>query len=40
MIMASRDEEGGNKLDGSCNYFDEFVKVDGRWLFAKHTVIV
>ena len=40
MIMTVLDEAGGTKLNGSCNYLDEFVKVDGRWLFAKHTVVV
>jgi hypothetical protein len=40
MIMTSLDDEGRTQHAGCCNYLDEFVRVEGRWLFAKHTVIV
>jgi hypothetical protein len=40
MLMTNLDEEGRTQHAGCCNYLDEFVKVDGRWLFARHTVVV
>ena len=40
MIMTSLDDEGRTQHAGCCNYLDELVRVEGRWLFAKHTVIV
>lgn len=40
MLMTNLDEEGRTQPAGCCNYLDEFIKVDGRWLFARHTVVV
>ncbi len=40
MIMTSLDEDGRTQHAGCCNYLDEFVKIEGCWLFAKHTVVV
>jgi hypothetical protein len=40
MLMTTLDEEGRTQHAGCCNYQDEFVKVDGRWLFASHKVVV
>jgi uncharacterized protein (TIGR02246 family) len=40
MLMTSLDDEGRTQHAGCCNYLDEYVKLDGRWLFAKHTVVV
>lgn len=39
LLMTNLDEQGRTQLAGCANYLDEFVKVDGRWLFARHTVI-
>ena len=40
MLMTDLDEQGRTQHAGCCNYHDEFVKVDGCWLFARHTVVV
>lgn len=40
MLMTSLDEAGKSQVHGCANYHDEFVKVAGRWLIARHTVIV
>jgi hypothetical protein len=40
MLMTDLDGEGRTRHAGCCNYLDEFVKQNGRWLFAKHTVVV
>jgi hypothetical protein len=40
MLMTDLDGEGRTRHAGCCTYLDEFVKVDGRWLFARHTVVV
>jgi len=38
MIMFTRNAQGQSQLSGHADYFDECVKVDGRWLIAKHVV--
>lgn len=40
MLMTDLDEEGRTRHAGCCIYFDEFVKQDGRWLMARHKVVV
>lgn len=40
MLMTDLDEQGRTRHAGCCTYFDEFVKIDDRWLMARHRVVV
>lgn len=38
LLMTSLDAEGKSQVHGCAVYLDEFVKHEGNWLFARHTV--
>jgi hypothetical protein len=38
MLLFTRNAQGESQLSGHADYLDECVKVDGRWLMAKHVV--
>jgi uncharacterized protein (TIGR02246 family) len=40
LVWLTRNAEGASQISGHADYFDECVKVDGRWLLARHVVKV
>jgi hypothetical protein len=38
LLFTTKGADGDPKVSGWANYLDDCVKVDGHWLFAKHTV--